>query len=239
MPFSPTCQNSKPFVITGGQPSGGTYFVDGLPRAEFDPSKFSPGQHSIEYRYTNSSGCTSSATEYIQVNPSFNVNITPSPINYTTPYQPVTLDAAILPQQPCNYKWVHNFIDTVSKNENRFIVQASMAGKWQAIATSSTTGCIVASNIANIMAQPSNNLFVFPNPNNGKFSVSYFSEVIPTEYQLTIYNTRGAKVFTKKYNQYTPYGIMQVSIKIPSGTYIAKLTGTGNKLLSSCIISIQ
>lgn len=60
--------NSDPFVLSGGRPSGGTYFVDGLVCGNtFDPSKFSIGWHIITYTYTAPSGCQDTAETKIYI----------------------------------------------------------------------------------------------------------------------------------------------------------------------------
>ena len=50
--------NSAPFVLSGGRPSGGTYFVDGIACGNtFNPSIYGIGWHVISYTYTAPSGC--------------------------------------------------------------------------------------------------------------------------------------------------------------------------------------
>ena len=60
--------NSDPFVLSGGRPSGGTYFVDGLVCGNtFNPSMFSIGWHIVTYTYTAPSGCQDTAETKIYV----------------------------------------------------------------------------------------------------------------------------------------------------------------------------
>lgn len=61
-------QNSDPFVLSGGRPSGGIYFVDGIICSNtFDPSMFSIGWHTITYTYTAPSGCQDTAETKIYI----------------------------------------------------------------------------------------------------------------------------------------------------------------------------
>ena len=61
-------QNSDPFVLSGGRPSGGIYFVDGIVCDNtFDPSKFSVGWHIVTYTYTAPSGCQDTAETKIYI----------------------------------------------------------------------------------------------------------------------------------------------------------------------------
>ena len=61
-------QNSAPFVLSGGRPSGGTYFGDGVVNGNtFDPSKAGAGWHIVYYSYTTNSGCQDVAEAKIYV----------------------------------------------------------------------------------------------------------------------------------------------------------------------------
>ncbi len=65
-PFTPVCLNTPVFMLTGGAPSGGTYFINGSPMPLFNASSLGPGDHEIVYRVTHG-GCTGFATRYITV----------------------------------------------------------------------------------------------------------------------------------------------------------------------------
>ena len=61
-------QNSNPFVLSGGRPSGGVYSVDGVVCSNtFDPSMFSVGWHIVTYTYTAPSGCQDTAETKIYI----------------------------------------------------------------------------------------------------------------------------------------------------------------------------
>ncbi|GHA65010.1 T9SS type A sorting domain-containing protein [Pontibacter akesuensis] len=62
------CESAAPFAPAGANPKGGvyesTYIVNGL----FNPTLAGPGRHAITYTYTNSNGCSNSATQFVVVN---------------------------------------------------------------------------------------------------------------------------------------------------------------------------
>ncbi len=62
---------TKPFLLKGGLPSGGTWSVDGLPlpTGTLDPATLgtSPPYHPVAYTYTNSLGCSASASLLLKV----------------------------------------------------------------------------------------------------------------------------------------------------------------------------
>ena len=66
-PFSAVCQNSDEFILTGGSPLNGKYFVDGVEKIKFNPVDYTVGNHTIEYVFENANGCESSASQIINV----------------------------------------------------------------------------------------------------------------------------------------------------------------------------
>ncbi|MFA1773773.1 T9SS type A sorting domain-containing protein [Rufibacter glacialis] len=61
------CVGSGRFTLSGGEPSGGTYFVNGAEATTFDPQ--APGDYELVYRYTDrETGCRGEARCIIRVN---------------------------------------------------------------------------------------------------------------------------------------------------------------------------
>ena len=69
--FSPDnttyCNNSGSVDLSGGLPSGGLYSGPGVSNGTFNPALAGSGVHPITYSYTNSNGCSSSATVTYEV----------------------------------------------------------------------------------------------------------------------------------------------------------------------------
>ncbi|RYF54910.1 MAG: right-handed parallel beta-helix repeat-containing protein, partial [Cytophagaceae bacterium] len=72
------CQNAPAVTLTGA-PSGGRFSVDGNTATAFTPTSLSVGTHTVVYSYTNSSGCSNSVSQTIQVNPTPVFSVTPPP----------------------------------------------------------------------------------------------------------------------------------------------------------------
>ena len=72
--IDPVCENSPYLLLTHGQPLGGTYSGNGVSGNVFNPS-IGTGSHSVYYSFTNSQGCTSTATRTAVVNPAPFVNL--------------------------------------------------------------------------------------------------------------------------------------------------------------------
>jgi PKD repeat protein len=65
--FNDACINHPAIILTGGDPSGGTYSGPGVSSGNFVPNTAGTGTHSIAYSYTDGNGCTNSDTADIFV----------------------------------------------------------------------------------------------------------------------------------------------------------------------------
>lgn len=69
LPKTDICYTDGIFLLTGGSPVGGTYYIDGSVAVAFDPVAAGIGPHSVEYVYSNVYGCTDSAGGTLTVRP--------------------------------------------------------------------------------------------------------------------------------------------------------------------------
>ena len=67
--FHSVCSSSSSFTLSGGNPTGGTYYIDGVTATSFNPASVGIGSHTITYTYTNSTGCSGTASQTITVTP--------------------------------------------------------------------------------------------------------------------------------------------------------------------------
>jgi len=61
-PFPEMCYTKPGFKLTGGNPDGGIYYVDGIKADSLFPFREDEGLHSIVYSYTAPTGCSNSDT---------------------------------------------------------------------------------------------------------------------------------------------------------------------------------
>lgn len=66
-PYFPVYTTESAFVLDGGFPAGGTYYVDGEEATYFDPQEHEPGVYLISYSYEAPSGCQSMVTQRLEV----------------------------------------------------------------------------------------------------------------------------------------------------------------------------
>jgi hypothetical protein len=74
--------------------------------------------------------------------------------------------------------------------------------------------CVNESNVVNISGAPSTSLYIYPSPNNGRFSVSYYNSGGGTTRQTVIvYDARGARVFQKTFSFSGPYQLHDIDLR--------------------------
>jgi PKD repeat protein len=67
-PFDPVCEGSSGFLLNGGSPGGGGYFIDGIAGSYFNVSVLGPDDYEITYVYTDeTSNCISFASQTLTV----------------------------------------------------------------------------------------------------------------------------------------------------------------------------
>jgi hypothetical protein len=242
-PFAAICKNAAPLTLTGGSPLNGTgggvgvYFVNGVAQTLFNPANYAPGFHTIVYQFTNSFGCVRSATQQIQVYPIHTVEITLAPNTGVRPGVPVTVIATVSPVDNYTYTWTKNNVLIPSTTTDRITVLGNDAGNYKVTVTA-PTGCVVVSDNAFTSSAISSQLFIFPNPNTGLFNVSYNNgDANLTARTLSVYDERGAKVFSKSYSVNVPYGNMVVDIRSKArGQYYVLLIDSNGKKLASATV---
>jgi hypothetical protein len=80
-----------------------------------------------------------------------------------------------------------------------------------------------------------NLLFIFPNPNNGSFNIRFYTanNIIPTRI-VTIYDEKGARVYSKAHIVATANQNMEIIMEHPSkGTYFLVLHDKGGNQLAA------
>jgi hypothetical protein len=73
--YNPACVGDGPIALSG-TPAGGVWSGTGVNGTSFDPTGLGPGNYTVTYAYTNSAGCTGTATAVIQLAAAPNVFLT-------------------------------------------------------------------------------------------------------------------------------------------------------------------
>ncbi|MCX6270215.1 MAG: GEVED domain-containing protein [Bacteroidetes bacterium] len=73
--FYPVCFDAAEFDLTGGNPVGGFYYVNGVLATSFNPSAYGAGTYQVTYEYYDGNGCSATANKNLVVNAMPNVTI--------------------------------------------------------------------------------------------------------------------------------------------------------------------
>jgi hypothetical protein len=93
--------------------------------------------------------------------------------------------------------------------------------------------CTNSSPIVNLTAPSSNQLFIFPTPNDGTFTLSYYNDLgASTKRTVAVYDSKGSRVFNKQMAISGPYTLLNIDIKpAQSGIYTVLIVdAAGSKL---------
>jgi hypothetical protein len=119
---APICSNAGIVPMSGGFPAGGNYSGPGVINNQFNPAAAGQGYHNLTYTYTDSAGCTSSATAIVQV-------VAPA-IILLNQFQPICVNAAPIPLyggQPAGGNYVgpgvnNNIFDPVAAGLGQHLI---------------------------------------------------------------------------------------------------------------------
>ena len=100
---------------------------------------------------------------------------------------------------------------------NSLVANVTGLGSYQvkiAEAWSDGNTCTNESEIVTISATASTRLFIYPSPNNGQFTVSYYNASgVSTKQSVTIYDAKGAKVYSKEFSFSGPYQLHDIDLR--------------------------
>ena len=162
------------------------------------------------------------AAEYSRINPSV----------------PTTLFTTVSPVGTYTYQWFRNGNLVSGVTASSYPMDVDKLGAYTVIATD-VNGCRITSNLVNVSDSASNQLFIYSNPNNGVFQVRYYNGSSSNEQRiLTVYDSKGTRVYSKSYTAAPIYDRMDVDLRnAASGVYTVDLkTVQGLRLASGSVI---
>ena len=163
-----------------------------------------------------------------------------SPYTRLFPGFSTSINASVSPAGTYSYSWVRDGVAVPGSNSATLPVTVNALGSYAVVVTNGQ-GCSNTSALMVIGDSASRNLFIWPNPNDGQFTVSYHatSQTNPT-HTITVYDSKGSYVFRGTYNIDSPYQRMEVDLrKLSSGVYHIALTDKTGKRLAEGSFVIQ
>ena len=165
-----------------------------------------------------------------------------APLTALLPGRTTTITATLVPASTAfNITWKRNNVVIPGANTNTYVVNVTRLGNYQVEIIDPVTGCNNTSNILSIRDSASTKLFVFPSPNNGRFTVSYHNPPgTPTQQTLAIYNSKGEKVYHRKLAVNGAYELHDIDLTSRAGgIYYVVLGDPTGKVLADAKVVIQ
>ncbi len=166
------------------------------------------------------------------------LNVTPQPVITAAPYTSLmagwntTLTVNVTPAPGLTFAW---FLNGTQQPEtgNTLIATVNRLGNYRVVVTSGTGSC--QSELLNIKDSASSNLFIYPNPNMGKFTVAYHNPNASARKQfISIYNSQGAKVWEVNNTSSLPYYLQEVDLRRHgAGVYFVVLRDDSGKKIKT------
>lgn len=166
------------------------------------------------------------------------IGLAAAPLTTLLPGQQTTLTAtpSATTGGVISTQWTYNG-QAVTPLNNTYIATVNGLGDYQAsIRETWPSGlfCSALSQVVTITANVSSRLFIFPSPNDGNFTVSYYnSGGANSSRQLVIYDAKGAVVFRRGFPIAGPYTLLPVDLSTAArGIYFVVVgDAAGNKLI--------
>lgn len=151
------------------------------------------------------------------------------------PGQSILITASIQPVATgFDIRWYKNDVLIPGVTGTTYLVDSVEVGEYQAKIVNQTTGCNNESNKLVIGASASERLFIFPNPNNGQFTLSYFNSAgTATQQIVRIYDDHGGLVYTARISVAGPYTLYTVHLQPAArGVYLVVVGDASGKRMA-------
>lgn len=232
--FTVTATNAVSYQWQVNNGSGFTN-IPGATLAALNVNNATLNMHNYQYRVIIQGPCSSvtSNVALLKVNELPTISITASPLTSLLPNQTTTLYAAFN-HTPGSFAWYQNNnpyqVTTVPLLPD---LTVDNLGSYYVIYTDNN-GCSATSNTIAIQANPDFQFWVYPVPNDGRFTVRLYSGTLAVKRTLRVWNSAGALVFRKEFTMNSSYERMDVDInKYSAGVYLLDLIDASGKTLGA------
>jgi subtilisin-like proprotein convertase family protein len=220
--------------------------IAGATSATYAVTAPAAAQNGNQYRVlVSSAGCTAttltSTAGTLTVNPTPVVVISASPSTTVIPGSTVTLTAAVSPNGAASYQWYNNGVAVAGATANTLVVGIDGVGSYT-VKVTDANGCTNAAQASTpgsiaVTAAATTQLFIYPSPNTGKFQVRYFNNLNDGQNGpaiLNVYDSKGARVFTRRYILGPGYQAMAVDLASHGkGVYRVDLLNTNGERIKT------
>lgn len=217
--------------------SGSTVIVTPKVNPSF-PTKELDNEYTVIGKDANN--CTSTKTVKVTAKPLPVVTLSATPSNTSlTPGRTVELKVSVTPTSGYTLIWKKNGV-AISNTSNSLIVGLNDLGSYTVEAIDAKDNCNGTSSPVVVKDSLTNKLFIYPNPNNGEFNISYYNGTGTSgkKQTLTIFNDHGARVYVHNFTINPGYSVE--NIKVPglvSGLYLISINdNNGEKIFTEKVL---
>ena len=183
---------------------------------------------------------TTCASVTVMVAPLPVVSISMISANGFTPNAPVVITANVTPTDNYIYNWTKNNANVITTptSTNNIKVYASDAGNYKVTVTAPSGCTAISNNVFTTSIPEPGKLFIFPNPSTGLFNIAYSNgQANLNGRTINVYDEKGARVYSKKYDLNVPYENMRVDLRkaAKGGYYVELVDGNGKQLAVSSV----
>ncbi len=193
-------------------------------------------RYRIQLSNTSCTAPTTSNGALLTVRQLPSVTLTAAPRTSLLPGQTTTLTAVPSASTggTLTTTWLYNGAPAVPAiSGNSYVVNVEHTGTYQVqiqeTFTSPSVACSSQSSIVTIDASASSNLFIFPSPNDGRFTVSYFNSAgTSTKRKIAIFDSKGALVYNREFTIAGPYTLLNINMERASRGIYYVVVGDAN-----------
>jgi hypothetical protein len=167
----------------------------------------------------------------LYVNPLPTVSLLASRPLALLPGQSLTITAVASPGGG-SYQWRKNGVVIAATGSSLNNLTVDDIGSYTVTYTD-LNGCKATSAAMVVTGQPSDKIWVYPNPNTGVFQVRFFNATNEAV-NLNIFNSGGQKVWSKALTSGLPYSRIDVDISnLAADTYTAQVVNSAGKVVGA------
>lgn len=193
------------------------------------------GMNNYRYRCvvigTAPCGAVNSADALLTVNPKPVVTLSAAPLTTLLPGKITTITANVTPSTGYTLAWTYNG-SPLAVSGNSYTLNVEKVGTYSVVATLGP--CVSDPASITIDAGVSKDLFIFPTPNNGNFTVSYINEgAASNDRYLRVVGMLGQIVYSEKFTVTGLYTLKNVNLRnAATGDYVVQVMDMNQKVLA-------
>ncbi len=214
--------------------------VSGATASSFTVNAATVAMNTNTFRCVVTGLCTivNSGAATLFVNPLPTISIAAITLNALQPTQSTNVVATVNPPGG-SFVWTRNGTNIGVSGPTVGPLTVDNLGTYLAVYTD-PNGCQVTSSSLVISALASDNIWIYPNPNSGQFSVRYYNQS-GESVTINVFNALGQLVYQKATGTGTPYSLTTVTLPATAanGVYIVKVLGASGKELAAKKIIVE